>query len=208
MRNQVIVSKNRNKMIKKYLPFLLLFVLTLTSLTHAQDRILVYAAVVDGDTIPYFKMKEVTITGISAYLTPEEIRKNQKLIRNVKKVLPYAKMGRVRLDQIEAAAAKMAPKDRKAYIKKMEKDLLGEFTDELKGFTTSQGRVLLKLVDRETGLTSYELVDEMRGHLRAGFYQAFAKLWGYNLKKQFDPLHNKEDNLLERVVLSVEAGKI
>lgn len=195
-------------MLKKILSIFALVLVSSACLVHAQDRILVYAAIVDGDTIPYFKMKGTTVSGISSYLTPEEIRKNQKLIRNVKKVLPYAKMGRVRLDQIEAAAAKMAPKERKAYIKKMEKELLGEFTDELKGFTTSQGRVLLKLVDRETGLTSYELVDEMRGHLRAGFYQTFAKLWGYNLKKQYDPIHSKEDNLMERVVLSVEAGKI
>lgn len=193
---------------KKCLYLILLFMFPSMSILRAQDRILVQAAIVNGDTIPYFKMKGVTISGITAYLTPDEIRKNQRLIRNVKKVLPYAKMGRVRLDQIEAAAAKLPAKDRKDYIKKMEKKLLAEFSDELKGFTTSQGRVLLKLVDRETGRTSYALVDEMRGHLRAGFYQTFAKIWGYNLKKEYDPTHNKEDNLLERIILSVESGKI
>ena len=178
------------------------------SVLRAQDKILMFAAVVDGDTIPYVKLQDVTVTGITAYQTPEEIKKNKKLIRNVKKCLPYAKMGRQRLDQIELAASKMPERERKAYIKKMEKSLLAEFKDELSGFTTSQGRVLLKMVDRETGRTSYQLVDEMRGHLRAGFYQTFAKVFGYNLKNRYDPLHNKEDNLMERVILSVEAGKI
>lgn len=175
---------------------------------RAQDNKLVFAAVVDGDTIPYYSLEEVRITGLIAYLTPAEIKKNAKLIRNVKKMLPYAKMGKARLDQIEMKAATMTEKQRGPYIKKMEKELLGEFTDELKNFTISQGKVLLKMVDRETGRTSYQLVDELRGHLRAGFYQTFAKVFGYNLKNRYDPLHNKEDNLLERVILSVEAGKI
>lgn len=176
--------------------------------TNAQDTRLVYAAVVDGDTIPYYRLEEVEVRGLVAYLTAQEIRKNARLIRNVKKMLPYAKMGKARLDQIEAKAASLPEKERKSYIKTMEKELLGEFNDELRNFTISQGKVLLKMVDRETGRTSYQLVDEMRGHLRAGFYQTFAKVFGYNLKKRYDPLHNKEDNLLERVILSVEAGKV
>lgn len=174
----------------------------------AQDTKLVYAAVVDGDTVPYYHLQEVSVTGLIAYLTPAEIRKNQKLIRNVKRVLPYAKMGKERLDQIERKAASMGERERKDYIKRMEKDLLAEFSDELKELTISQGKVLLKMVDRETGRTSYMLVDELRGRLRAGFYQTFAKLFGYNMKKRYDPLHDKDDNLLERVILSVEAGRV
>lgn len=184
-----------------------LFCLFANSL-RAQDKIVVYGIVLDGDTIPYFHLKEVSIESMIAYLTPDEIRKNQKLIRNVKKVLPYAKMGKARLDQIEANAEKMNDRQRKEYIKKMEKELLDEFGDELKNLTVSQGKVLLKMVDRETGRTSYMLVDELRGKLRAGFYQTFARLFGYNLKKRYDPLHDRNDNLLERVILSVEAGRV
>lgn len=175
---------------------------------RAQDTKIVYAAVIEGDTIPYYHLQEVEISGLIAYLTPDEIRKNQRLIRNVKKVLPYAKMGKDRLDQIERKAASMSERERAQYIKKMEKDLLAEFTDELKALTISQGKVLLKMVDRETNRTAYMLVDEMRGRLRAGFYNTFAKIFGYNMKKRYDPLHNKEDNLLERVILSVEAGRV
>ena len=175
---------------------------------HGQDTRLVYAAILDGDTVPYCRLQEVSVVGMIAYLTPDEIRKNQRLIRNVKKMLPYAKMGKQRLDQIEAAALQMGDKERREYIRKMEKSLLDEFEDELKQFTISQGKVLLKMVDRETGRTSYQLVNELRGKMRAGFYQLFARLFGYNLKKGYDPQHNKDDNLMERVILSVEAGKV
>ncbi|MBP5645540.1 MAG: DUF4294 domain-containing protein, partial [Bacteroidales bacterium] len=93
-------------------------------------------------------------------------------------------------------------------IKEAEKNLLADFSDELEDCTFSQGKVLLKLIDRETGRSSYLLVDELRGSLRAGFYQTFARLFGYNLKARYDPKNNKEDNLIERIVLSVERGKL
>jgi hypothetical protein len=93
-------------------------------------------------------------------------------------------------------------------IKAAEKELLADYSDELKDCTISQGKVLLKLIDRETGRTSYVLVTELRGKLRAGVYQTFARLFGYNLKATYDPKNNKEDNLIERIVLSVERGKL
>jgi transcriptional regulator with XRE-family HTH domain len=98
--------------------------------------------------------------------------------------------------------------ERKEAIKAAEKTLLADYSDELKDCTISQGKVLLKLIDRETGRTSYVLVNELRGKLRAGVYQTFARLFGYNLKASYDPKHNKEDNLIERIVLSVERGKL
>lgn len=186
----------------------MVMIISLMGVAHGQDTKLVYAAILDGDTVPYCRLQEVSVVGMIAYLTPDEIRKNQRLIRNVKKMLPYAKIGKQRLDQIEAAASQMEPHERREYIRHMEKSLLNEFEDELKQFTISQGKVLLKMVDRETGRTSYQLVNELRGKMRAGFYQLFARIFGYNLKKGYDPQHNKDDNLMERVILSVEAGKV
>lgn len=162
----------------------------------------------DGDTLPYYHLKEIRVVESASFLTEKEIRKNQKLIRNVKKMLPYAKIGKQRLDVLERQVAQMPKKDRKEAIKQAEKDLLADFSDELSDCTISQGKVLLKLIDRETGRTSYVLVDELRGKVRAGFYQTFARLFGYNLKAGYDPKHNKEDDLMERVVLSVEYGKL
>ena len=167
-----------------------------------------FGIIVEGDTIPYYRLNEVKVVESGSLLTEKEIRKNQKLIRNVKKMLPYAKIGKQRLDELELRVAGMSKRDRKEAIKQAEKDLLADFSDELKACTISQGMVLLKLIDRETGRTSYVLVDELRGKIRAGFYQTFARLFGYNLKAQYDPKHNKEDNLIERIVLSIERGRL
>lgn len=174
----------------------------------AQEVRVVVGTVFEGDTIPVFKLNELTVRPTYTYLTAEEIKKNQRLIRNVKKTLPYAKLGKQRLDLLEKEVASMSKKKRKDYIKTAEKEMMDEFGEELKHLSISQGKVLLKLIDRETGRTSYVLVNELRGKLRAGFYQTFAKLFGYNLKKQYNPNQNKEDNLIERIVLSIEAGKL
>ena len=167
-----------------------------------------FATVYEGDTIPLFYLKEVSVVESFSLLTNAEIKRNQKLIRNVKKMLPYAKEGKRRLDLLEQQVAKVPAKQRKAMIKKAEKELLADYTDELKECTFSQGKVLLKLIDRETGRTSYVLVDELRGKFRASFYQVFARLFGFNLKAHYDPQHNKSDNLMERVVRSVELGRL
>ena len=174
----------------------------------AQERKVRFGIVVQGDTLPYYHLGEVKVVTSASLLTDEEIRKNQRLIRNVKKMLPYAKIGKQRLDELEKQIADLPKRERKAAIKAAEKDLLADFSDELSECTISQGKVLLKLIDRETGRSSYVLVDELRGKLRAGFYQTFARLFGYNLKARYDPKHNKEDNLIERIVLSVERGKL
>lgn len=174
----------------------------------AQERKIRFAIVVNGDTLPYYHLTEVKVVESGSLLTEQEIRKNKKLIRNVKKMLPYAKIGKQRLDELEKQIAGMPKRERKAAIKEAEKTLLADFSDELSECTISQGKVLLKLIDRETGRSSYVLVDELRGKLRAGFYQTFARLFGYNLKARYDPKHNKEDNLIERIVLSIECGKL
>lgn len=173
-----------------------------------QERKIRFAIVVNGDTLPYYHLTEVKVVESGSLLTEQEIRKNKKLIRNVKKMLPYAKIGKQRLDELEKQIAGMPKRERKAAIKEAEKTLLADFSDELSECTISQGKVLLKLIDRETGRSSYVLVDELRGKLRAGFYQTFARLFGYNLKARYDPKHNKEDNLIERIVLSIERGKL
>ena len=198
---------------QKILHILLLFILLSQPLSKAcaqvhEVRKVRFGIIVGGDTIPYYHLNEVKVVASGSLLTAEEIKKNQRLIRNVKKMLPYAKIGKQRLDELERRCQGLPKRERKEAIKEAEKTLLADFSDELKDCTFSQGRVLLKLIDRETGKTSYALVDELRGKLRAGFYQTFARLFGYNLKANYDPKHNKEDNLIERIVLSVERGKL
>ncbi|MBQ2508860.1 MAG: DUF4294 domain-containing protein [Bacteroidales bacterium] len=176
---------------------------------HAQQRLIVSAAYVeDGDTILYSTLREVQVSPYTSLLTQQEIKKNQKLIRNVKKMLPYAQTGKRELDALEAQLASLPKKKQKEIIKAKEKEMLDRYTEELKKCTISQGMVLLKLIDRETGKTSYTIVNELRGKLRAGFYQTFARLFGYNLKAGFDPQHSKQDDLIDRICIMVENGRL
>lgn len=187
---------------------ILLLLLPICLAVDAQDRKVRFATILDGDTIPLYYLSEINIVSDGSLLTASELRKNKKLIRNVRLMLPYAKEGRRRLDKLEAEIAKMPRKQRKAAIKQAEKDLLNDYKGELSNYTFSQGLVLIKLIDRETGRTSYAIVDELRGKLRAGVYQAFAKLFGYNLKTKYDPQNDPKDNLIERIARSIELGKL
>lgn len=175
---------------------------------EGQDYLVRYAVVVEGDTLPYYKLREVQVVESWSLLTKAEIKKNQKLIRNVKLMLPYAKTAKQKLDELETQAAGLPAKKRKELMKQAEKEIEAQYKEELKHYTFSQGKVLLKLIDRETGSTSYVLVNELRGKLRASFYQTFAKMFGYNLKSHYDPQNNKEDELIERIVRSVEKGRL
>jgi len=174
---------------------------------QSRDNIICFATIVDGDTIPSVHLNEVVVFW-SYMLTEKEIKRNQKLIRNVKITLPYAKTAKRKLDNYERQMAGMSESQRKVMMKKAEKEIEAEFGAELKKLTFSQGHVLIKLVDRETGSTSYELVRELRGKFRAFFYQTFAKIFGYNLKEKFDPKHNSKDRMIDRIARAVEEGKL
>lgn len=167
-----------------------------------------FATVYEGDTIPLYVMREVSIYGGEMLLSQKEIRQNQKLIRNCRLMLPYAQEGKRRLDELEIQIAAMPKKDRRKAIKEAEAKLLADYKDELSNYTFSQGLVLIKLIDRETNRTAYNIVGELRGSLRAGLYQTLAKLFGYNLKQTFDPQHDKKDNLIDRICTSIERGQI
>ncbi|MBO4740349.1 MAG: DUF4294 domain-containing protein [Bacteroidales bacterium] len=198
------------KPIKTILAIVAVFVAAISSNTlfAQEDRIVCFAAIVDGDTIPSCQLKEIKVSEYVYMLSPAEIKKNKKLIRNVKLTLPYAKIAKSKLDAYEKQMAGMNEKQRKALMKKAEKEIEAEFGPKLKKMTFSQGNVLIKLVDRETGNTSYELVRELRGKFRAFFYQTFAKIFGYNLKEKFDPKHNSKDKMIDRIATAVEQGKL
>jgi hypothetical protein len=102
--------------------------------------------------------------------------------------------------------AAQSDKERRQLMKRAEDELKAEFEDDLKKLTFKQGLILIKLVDRETGNTSYELVQELRGKFTAFFWQAFARLFGYNLKVEYDPLG--DDKEIEDIVVMIENGQI
>ena len=167
-----------------------------------------FGTVLDGDTIPLFYLREVNVYASGMLLTAKEIKNNAKLIRNVRLMLPFAREAKRRLDALEVEIAGMPKKDRKAAIKRAEQQLKDDYKDKLSKYTFSQGLVLIKLIDRETNRTAYSLVGDLRGSFRAGLYQALARLFGYNLKTKYDPEHDKKDELIERIVRSIERGQL
>lgn len=190
----------------------LLAALWLPCLATAQDTPqqghYTFATVLDGDTIPLYRMREVQIYASGMLLSSKEIKNNQKLIRNVRLMRPYALEGKRRLDALELEIAAMPKRQRRAAIKQAEQQLLSDYKGELSNYTFSQGLVLIKLIDRETNRSAYKIVGELRGSLRAGLYQTLAGLFGYNLKDTFDPKHNPKDDLIDRICLSIDRGQI
>lgn len=166
---------------------------------------LVPAVIVGDDTIPMITLPSVVIVSESEFRSKKESYKYRKLKRDVKKVYPYAKLARQKLEKYESELAGIDKKrDRKKTMKKVEKELKEEYGDELKNLTISQGQILLKLIDRETGQTSYELVKELRGVLSAFFWQTMAGLVGSSLKVEYDP--NGADADIEHIVIMIENG--
>lgn len=168
---------------------------------------MVYARMLDGDTIPVILLSEVKVFSMRPYETKREARRMTKLIRNVKKVYPYAKLAGLKLMEYEEILAGIEDKKaRKKIMKQAEKELDEEFGDDLRDLTFSQGKILIKLVYRETGASSYDLVAELRGKFRAFFWQTFARIFGFNLKNEYDP--EGEDKDIEFIVQMIEAGQL
>ncbi len=134
-------------------------------------------------------------------------RKTRILIRNVKKVYPYARLAGIKLRQYNQRLMEAETKrERRKLMKQAEQELKEDYGDDLRKLTFSQGHILLKLIDRETGDTSYELVEELRGKFKAFFWQSFARIFGFNLKRDYDP--DGKDKKIEDIVLLLEQGKL
>lgn len=170
-----------------------------------KKMILVNVFIQDGDTIPIFHMPAITV--VAKGHSKAFLRKYAKLKRRIIKVYPYANVASKLLDEYEADLVELEnKKDKKKYLKKAEKKLKEEFEGVLRDMTVSEGRILIKLIDRETQRTSYQLVNELRGGASAFMWQGVARLFGSNLKVKYDPLD--EDFLMESIVIKIERGEI
>jgi hypothetical protein len=163
------------------------------------------AELVNGDTIPVVHLECVTIYTSGIFKTQKQYEQWTRLKFNVRKVYPYAILASTKLKEYDNTLESIHNEAlRKAFIKQCERDLKLEFEEELKGLTYSQGKLLMKLIDRETGKTTYEIVKQMRGGFQAGMWQAVARVFGHNMKTEYDA--KAEDALIERAIKVVEAG--
>jgi len=162
----------------------------------------------DGEVLPEIEIKEVVVLGDqsgSERRMRSQFRKYERLVYNLKKAYPYAIIVRNRLAQVNAELARMDnEKDRKDYIKNMEKDVFGEYEDDIRNMTFTQGKLLIKLIDRETYNTSYDLIRQYRGFISAAFWQGIARIFGTNLKAEYDPYG--EDILIELIIQDIQMG--
>lgn len=191
--------------------FLVLFALALMpTYSHAQSEIpekgiRCYAIVENADTIPMFYLDEVGVTTNMIFKSKRQYEQWTRVKYNVKKVYPYAILASAKLKQYDLVLSKMEDeKVRKAYLHLCEKDLKHEFEDELKSLSVSQGRVLMKLINRETGKTTYAIVKEMRGSFEAAMWQALARLFGNDMKDEYEA--QTEDIMIEKAIALVERG--
>jgi hypothetical protein len=190
----------------KFLFIISSLLFTLNTFSQEEDMIIVGGTINDGDTIPVVQLKEVIVLSWTS-LSSREARKLTRLMKNVKKAYPYARLAGIKLEEYrDILVAAPDDKARRKIMKQVEDELEAEYGKELRELTVTQGKILLKLVDRETGSASYDLVADLRGEFRAVFYQAFARIFGLNMKLRYDP--EGEDREIEYIVKMIENGQL
>ena len=168
---------------------------------------LVPACIYEGDTIASLHMPTLYCFKPLIFKNKKQQQEYNRLVRSVKKTLPIAKeVNRAIIETYEFIQTLPDEKARQKHLKAVEKSIKQQYTPRMKKLTLSQGKLLIKLVNRETDSSSYDLVKAFLGPFKAGFYQAFAAIFGASLKKEYHP--NEEDALVEQIVLLVESGQI
>jgi len=161
----------------------------------------------EGDSIQYMEMNNVYVYPQLTFKNRKQAESYMRLVKNVKTVLPIAKEARQMLiETTEYLETLPNEKAKEEHIKRVEDDIFRTYKPKMKKLTYSQGKLLIKLIDRECHSTGYDMIKAFMGPLRAGFWQVFAWGFGASLKKEYDA--KGVDRLTERVVLMVEAGQI
>lgn len=153
-----------------------------------------------GDSTPL-----VHILPVYVFSRPVDLRRYRRLVDAVKKVYPIAQIAKAKMAAMEEELCRLpTTKEQKAYIKEVYHAIKAEYTPVLKRMTRTQGKVLLKLIDRETEYTAYEILKEFRGGFVAGFWQGISKIFGQDLKSEYE--RSGEDKIIEQIVIYYEAG--
>ena len=175
-------------------------------LAQEKDTSEIFIGIVEGDdTLIHKNLEEIWVMPPKEFESRRHKRRYNRYVRKVKKVYPYAKEAGRLLEKYEPQYFALEDqKERRQLMKSIEKQLLDEYKDDLKKMSISEGRILLKLIDRETDRTSYRLLKDFRGGFSAFFWQGIAKLFGNDLKAEYDP--TGDDRMLEEIVTLIEVG--
>ncbi|HKJ43013.1 MAG TPA: DUF4294 domain-containing protein [Sunxiuqinia sp.] len=191
-----------------YVILILILGLAKNSFAQARDSINVLNGVEEGgDTLPHQTLDPISVFPKPKFHSRREERRYWRLERKVKKVYPYAvAAGKLMEKYNDEYLAAKTDRERRKYVKQVEKELFARYGSELKKLSISEGRILIKLIDRQTGHTSYELIKDVKGGFTAFFWQGVARIFGNDLKAEYDPF--MEDYLIEQIVRRIEAGTL
>ncbi|ATP55040.1 hypothetical protein CPT03_00440 [Pedobacter ginsengisoli] len=164
------------------------------------DTIRVAGTNENGEMIPWIPLQEVVIYGVRIFKSPAERAAYSRLRYNVMKVMPYALYAKQRYEQLEKdLALTTEKKEQKKLVKQCDKEIKDMFNREIKELTITQGQILTKLIDRELGRTTYDIVKETKGGFTAFLYQSVARVVGHNLKSTYNP---QEERDIESIIIS------
>lgn len=162
-----------------------------------------------GDTLCMIVLNSITIYPQEKFKNKKEEQFYWRTVRDVKKTLPYAKLiCATLLETYEYLETFSTEKEKQEYLKKFEKAIFSQYKPIMKTFTRSQGKMLLKLINRETNQSSYNIVKAFLGSFRAGFWQTFGRFFGVNMKSGYNPSKDKKDAMIERICVRIEQGTL
>lgn len=199
--------------ITEFMKRLLLFFFLCTSFPFAAEAQkpqlpqFVPGILIDNDTLPHLDLPSVNVYPKKTFENKREEQQYWRMVMRVKKVLPYAKEAAILVRKFEMEVPLNARgKDRRVYVRKAEEELMKRYGPALKDLSINDGRVLIKLIDRETHKVSYDLIHDLKGGVPAAFWQGVARIFGNNLKSKYDPFG--EDRQMEQIVQFIEMGII
>lgn len=164
---------------------------------------------IEGDSLPMYTLRRITVFGPLKFKNKKEEEFYWRTVRNVRIMLPYAKMIKETLvETYEYIETFPTQKEREDYLKQMEKELFNQYKPILRKFSRNQAKLLIKLIQRETDQTSYDIVRAFLGSTRALFWQGFGRFFGVNLKGRFEPEKNREDMIINRIATRLEEGTL
>lgn len=170
-----------------------------------------YSHIVDeyGDTCRYVFLRDLYVFPPMKFKDKKEEEFYWRTVRDVRKTLPYAKLAFSTLcETYEYIQTIPDKKAREKHLKTLEKDIFEQYKPVVKKMTKNQGKIMLKLINRETDQTSFNIVKAFLGSFRAGFWQTFGRFFGMNMKAGFHPDKNREDAIIERIACLIEQGAL
>jgi hypothetical protein len=213
----MFLVKVSTESMNRFFTYLLLLLLIMAALPAAKAQnvlmpaapqgSVVKARIVNGDTLPIIDLAPVAFFAPRIFKNRADENRYRRLVHNVKRVYPYARLAGIKFNEYNELLISLPTEaQRRRAMRQAENELRAQFEEDLKRLTFTQGLILIKLVDRQTSHTSYDVVKEFRGMVSAVFWQGLGRIFGFNLKTEYDP--QGEDRLIEEIVQMIEAGVI